>query len=404
MGLPKIAELQQKCVDLGYPWDQVASLGKAGCVSLLRKAHLPEGGLPYMELTPMLCFPMWKMHQWEQDAIWDNHSNMWVAQEKLNGVRVICHFVAGKGIYLHTRTTSVRTWRYQEVTEQFLLAEWIPDFSCTLDCEAIIDCPIDSGRKTGNTKSTLASTVTALHLEATESRRLQREQGAPLRLQVFDITQWGEIDLREDPLWIRLENLGMLIEVLGKTPIRDYFLFSEVIEEDFRGAMQRVVRAGGEGLIFKHLNSNYIDSSSRKRDGWVKTKRRMEFDAFVSGFKPGEPGTEWEGMVGSLEFSVYLTDNLSDPENPNKHIIGYASAMPMELREKVSERTELGLFLNKDYMGRVAQISGQDISARQLRLTHCTIDRWRDSGVDCKDSMECVESLGDLERMAKWVK
>ena len=51
--------------------------------------------------------------------------------------------------------------------------------------------------------------------------------------------------------------------------------------------------------------------------------------------------------------------------------------------------------------GRVAEISGQDISARELRLSHCTLERWRE-GADLKIEAECVTSLADLKTAAEW--
>lgn len=408
MGLPKLGDLVDKCLEWGvnptthyghYP-------SKAECVSLLRMIHMPAKGLPYTELTPMLCFPMWKMHSHEQDACWDGPG--WIAQEKLNGVRVICHFVAGKGIFLHTRTISVQTWRYAEVSQQFLFHDYVPDFSCTLDCEAIIDKPIDTRGYTGGggiTKSALASTVAALHIEAPESRRMQQMQEAPLRLQVFDIPIWKGRNICGMPLHERLKALNhfknISLGMLGSRNIGYYFEFPDYVGGNRRDFARQVIRKGGEGVILKNFNSPYIDSSSRRRDGWIKTKRRIEFDAFVTGFKQGEPGTEWENMVGSLEFSVYLEEGKFG--DPITHVIGYVAAMSMEERQQATRWNENGLSLNPELYGRVAEVSGQDISARELRLTHCILEKWR-VGVDYKNKIQCVEDLGMLERMAHWVK
>ena len=50
---------------------------------------------------------------------------------------------------------------------------------------------------------------------------------------------------------------------------------------------------------------------------------------------------------------------------------------------------------------RVAEISGQDISTRELRLSHCTLERWRE-GAGAKPESECVVKLADLKAAAEW--
>ena len=87
-----------------------------------------------------------------------------------------------------------------------------------------------------------------------------------------------------------------------------------------------MVAEGGEGVVLKYLGAGYEDSSSRKRGVWVKVKKRIEYDAFVSGFKLGEPGSGWEDLVGALEFSVMT-------ETGGKHVIGYCTNITLETRK-----------------------------------------------------------------------
>ena len=187
----------------------------------------------------------------------------------------------------------------------------------------------------------------------------------------------------------------------NNTEISRFFRGVPVEMDNKREYMQKIIRGGGEGVVLKNLESLYHDSTKRDRHSWVKAKRRMEFDAYVSGFRVGEPGTEWEGLVGSLEFSVWVDED----GKPVPHVIGYASAMTMEQRAFITTFHPNDAVGMKAFMyGRVAEISGQDISARELRLTHCKVERWRDPGVDYKAASDCVEDKKALERMAAWVK
>lgn len=399
--LPNLDKLVEKCRAIGK--EPVASgkrLSKDDCVKILREYHLPEGGLPYTELTPMLCFAEWNLKPEEQAKVWK--SPTWVAQRKLNGCRLIMHFVAGKGVYAHSRTISLKTWRFQELTQQLLFRDFVPDFDATIDCEVIVEKPIDTRGYTAKgelTKTSLHSTTALLHLEPEASRKVQIEQDAPLTVQVFDIPKIDDFDLRPAKLSQRLKYLQVFMDRISVTDVAKYFQFVPVTAEDKRGYFEKIVKEGGEGVILKNLNATYEDSSSRSRDGWIKVKKRIEYDAFVSGFKPGEPGSGWEKLVGALEFSVHTKDG-------KDHVIGYASNLPLELRKAmtIGGGTEPAPRLDQKWMGRVAEISGQDISARELRLSHCTLDRWRyEDGPDFKDESQCVVDMADLRSKAEWV-
>jgi len=398
--LPNLSKLIEKCEEIGFSQDSIPmkgkKLSKADCVAVLRQSELPEGGLPYTEITPMLCFAEWNLKLNEQKEIWT--SNKWVAQKKLNGCRLILHFVKDVGVFAHSRTVSVKTWRYQELTDHLLFKDFIPNFSATVDAEVIVEKPIDTRNYTAKgeiTKTSLHSTVSLLHIEAGASLEIQRKQDAPLMIQCFDIMRYEDRDLVQLPLYRRLEILTDFIKMIGETEVGKWFQFPEVQMENKKEFADRIIEEGGEGVILKNLEHKYVDSSSRPRKGWVKVKRRREHDAFVSGFKPGEVGSGWEMLVGALEFTVNLKDG-------GTHVIGFATNLPLETRKAITVLENGKPTLHQDWYNRVAEISGQDISARELRLSHCTIDRWRE-GIDGKQPEDCIEDMNDLKKAANWV-
>lgn len=400
--LPNLDKLVQKCAALGLEVKPAGKkLGKEDCVRVLRQHFLPPGGLPYEEVTPMLCFAEWNLKPDEQRAIWQ--STQWAAQRKLNGCRLIVHFVKGKGIYAHSRTVSLKTYRFQELTDQLLISKVKPTFSATVDCEVMIEKPIDTRSYTAKgeiTKTSLHSTTAVLHLEAEMARKIQVEQDCPLMFHVFDIMSLDGKKITHLMLKDRLQNLELVKDLIMATPeLAPYFVWPELVTIDKKGFAERIIAEGGEGVILKNLRAPYEDSSSRPRTGWVKVKKRIEFDAFVTGFKRGDADTAWKNMVGALEFSVYTKDGKT-------HVLGYGTNLTMEQRQKVTvyDKATDTVSLVPGVLGKVAEISGQDISARSLRLSHCTIDRWRPKdGPDGKRADECVVDLDDLEQRAEWV-
>lgn len=400
MGLPNLSALKKKCEELGLTVVQKGKRpAKDDYVVVLRDHFMPAGGLKYTELEPMLAFPIWNLSEEEAESIWG--SKRWVAQKKLNGCRVILHFIAGVGVFAHSRTVSLKTYRMQELTNQLLFHDYVPSFSATLDCEAIIEKSVDTRPYTPKgevTQTSLHSTTCALHLEAENSRRLQKEQDAPIVMQTFDIVNWKCLDLRNTRLEDRLIFLMEFEEEIKGTELAPFFEFPLVVYDNKKAFFEELVATGSEGVILKNLNAGYEDSSSRRRDGWVKVKKRMEFDAFVTGFKRGEAGSGWENLVGALEFSV-MTEN-------GPHPIGFASNFTMETRQKISSYDPVNnsVALDPRVYGKVAEISGQDISAREMRLSHCTIDRWRPKqGPDAKLAEDCKASLADLKEASRWV-
>lgn len=264
----------------------------------------------------------------------------------------------------------------------------------------MIDKPVDTRGYTSKgeiTKSSLHSTVAVLHILAPSARALQQDQNIHLHIHAFDCLSYRGVDITSRELATRLYKLNEIRELIRHIPeLEPYFDFPIFTGKQKRKLYQKIVQRGGEGVILKNQNSPYIASSSRSRN-WVKVKKQIEFDAFVTGFIQGKKGTAWEPYIGAIEFSVILSDNAN-----KKHVLGFASNITLEERKKATIQTAEGPALNPDYYGRVAEISGQDLSARQLRLTHCKIQRWRTKS-DGKRPEECYARIADLSRMAAWV-
>jgi len=398
--LPNLVVLEKKCASLGLTVSPKGKkLAKQDCVDVLRQHFLPAGGLPYQEMAPMLCFAEWNLKESEQKDMWEGPD--WVAQVKMNGCRLVIHFVKDVGVFAHSRTVSVKTYRYEEATDQLLISSFKPAFSATVDAEVMIEKPVDTRPYTAKgqiTKSSLHSTTAVMALKPENSRKLQVEQDAPLQFHIFDVMRWEGQDLRGLKLAARETHRAHFEDLIAKTEIGKNFHFPPLVKANRRAFYEGILAAGGEGVIMKNLKSTYEDSSSRLRTHWVKVKKRIEFDAFVIGFERGDAGKGWENLIGDLHFGIHTEKGI--------HMLAKCSNMTMETRQKISiyDPATNTVSMDPNMYQKVAEISGQDVSSREYRLSHATIDRWRPKqGPDAKNADQCQVKMADLITAAEWV-
>lgn len=148
----------------------------------------------------------------------------------------------------------------------------------------------------------------------------------------------------------------------------------------------KIVAEGGEGVVLKNVNYHYEDSNSRSRFGWVKVKRCVELTAYVSGFEQGKPGSEWEDYVSCLIFSVITKQG--------HFTVAKVSNLPWQFRKDISlkDSSTNKVKLRMDVYGKVAALSGLEMSKRAFRLVHPKIVQWRD---DLKQ-VQCIYAKEDL--------
>ena len=131
--------------------------------------------------------------------------------------------------------------------------------------------------------------------------------------------------------------------------------------------------------IIKNVNAPYHATTSRTIDQ-VKLKRTIseginrDLDAWITGFIPSSKDKGWSEYIGALVFSckVKMKDG-----SIKTHVIGACSGIPLEVRKAATILIDGTPTLNPEWLGRVATLSGQNISARKLALTHAVIQNWR---------------------------
>ncbi len=390
----RLAELQALCRDLDLTVYLGPRKAKGDYLEALRVHYLKRDypqGQPFTELSPMLSFPYWNLHADERERLWEDH-NAWLVQQKFDGCRAIVHFVRGVGTFVHGRNIDTSTYRRTDLTFHTLFADLVPNFSAIVDTEVVMEFQIDTApftSKGSRIKPSLQAVSAVLALRPPSARMLQAQQLAPLRFKVFDIVQWDGQDLRRKVLCERLPYLQDFLTEVKPTSAGQYFEIAPHQLYAKKLFFDRVLASGGEGVIFKNLNHVYQDSSKRSRRGWIKHKRSVELDAFVSGHELGKPTGRWKNRIATLLFSV-------DTEN-GLHLIAKISSLPKRERAAITVKDPVSkvVSLHPGVIGRVAHLVGAEITSKSLRLLHPRVVRWSRLGVVSKDC--CVYSMEGIK-------
>lgn len=345
--------------------------------------------------SPMLCRQFKDLKPEEQKDIWREGSK-WYFEEKIDGNRMVIIYTDKDGLEFFSRNNSVEDFLPVPYTQNILMENVdltpLKGMNFMIDSEVVSTNPNIStvlGSRGVVTATQLQATTAILALNPTQSLEIQRVD--PLKFLVFDCMFKDNEDLRDKPLKDRKRALKVIFDALKQTGlIVEHPAMTTKNKKDF---YEQIIARGGEGVVAKHIDSKYISTSSRSRDGWIKIKRSASesllnagisdtLDAFVSGFELGDEEKGWAGLVGCLIFSVYLRDkdgNVSD----TPHEIAKVTNIPLELRKQITVTKDGEPTLHPKMYGKVASIDGQDISARSLRLTHARLVNWRpDRSVD----------------------
>jgi ATP-dependent DNA ligase len=336
-----------------------------------------------------------------------------LAEIKTDGCRMLVSYYPGVGLELFSRNRSVVDFLFGQYSNQVYgltqdVTKDIFPVSFVLDSELVSLNPSVNGHVV--TDSVLSAVVAMLGMNQRESFRMQADAGYPLRFQVFDILQYDGKSvmglLLRERKWLLHEVLVKLWEAAARLDLPQLKWFQEVetVYGGFGSKLEyyrAVTGRGGEGLVIKDVNSVYNPREARggMGAGWIKWKRNIretlggDVDAFVSGFHEGVAGSQFEGLVGSLEFSVYLSPS------GEKHVIANVSGLPEDLRRSISVKGPDGkMALDSRCYGWVASINGQDISTRSRSFAHARIVRWR-KGADAKAPHDCVMAEADLNAL-----
>lgn len=330
--------------------------------------------------TPQLCRRIKDLKDAQQQLVWE--SDDWIAEEKIDGCRcLIIWDCYEKKFHFFSRNNSVTDYLPQDYSDTIYVTS--KDFHyphCfVLDAEVISTNP--EAETNIQCLTQLQSTAALLALNPEDSIAIQKV--TPLKFIIFDCLydgdrlidkQWTVRHSHAADLFNRLSASGFCCElnkVVENTKDNPYAK---------REYYEQIVARNGEGVVLKNKNAVYHATSSRTID-CVKVKRSTsdtianDIDAFITDYVIGNDDTRNENMVVGFVFSVKMQ---KDDGTIVTHPIATCANVSDFIKEDATVISEDGsIKLNPDYYGRVATVQGQNVSARNLRLTHATIVSWR---------------------------
>jgi ATP-dependent DNA ligase len=247
------------------------------------------------------------------------------AQEKLDGMRAIVH-ITRTGFRIFSRSAGVEDpTRPLEKTSALphLAFHLFPKLVGTiLDGEILLP---------GSDSATLAGTVH--RIKVADENRL-------VKLFVFDVLKYKDIGLENETLNGRISCLHLLSTQIHSPYI--VFLPWAFSTEEKRKLYKDVLARGGEGIMLKRLDANYLQGG-RPANNWYKAKKSATFDCVIMGFSKGKG--KYNNRVGAVVFGQYINGKLTE--------LGQASGMSDSIREDMS-------LTPQKYIGQVITIKGME--------------------------------------------
>lgn len=335
-----------------------------------------------------LCRRIQTLKESDQQKVWE--SDDWIAEEKVDGNRMALLWDADeKQFHFFSRNNSMVDYLPQDYKDTIYITSNNFDYdkNFVLDTEVISTSP---NIETNDTQclTQLQSTSALLALNPDDSIAIQRND--PLKFIVFDCLYHDESYM--DKPWVeRHKQTELLCNILKEhnfncelNPVIENTEYNKNKKREF---FDELIDNQKEGIILKNKYAKYHATSSRTID-CVKVKRSTsdsltnDIDAFITDYVVGNDDTRNENMVVGFIFSVRLEKEDGTIVN---HNIAVCSNISDYIKEDATVIDDNGnVSLNNDYYFRVATLKGQNISARNMRLTHAVIDTWRlDKSADC---------------------
>ena len=389
----RIDYLDSRCRELGLEVKQAGNkLRKDDYVRALRNHFLLEkygsmDNIPWSMKFMLsieclqLCRRIQTLKESDQRKVWE--SDDWIAEEKLDGNRmVICWDADEKQFHFFSRNNSMVDYLPQDYKDTIYITadKFDYDKNFVLDAEVISTSP---NIETNDTQclTQLQSTSALLALNPDDSIAIQRND--PLKFIVFDCLYHDESYM--DKPWVeRHKQTELLCNILKEhnfncelNPVIENTEYNKNKKREF---FDELIDNQKEGIVLKNKYAKYHATSSRTID-CVKVKRSTsdsltnDIDAFITDYVVGNDDTRNENMVVGFIFSVRLE---KEDGNIVNHKIAVCSNISDYIKEDATVIDDNGnVSLNNDYYFRVATLKGQNISARNMRLTHAVIDTWR---------------------------
>ena len=245
-------------------------------------------------LKPMLCDVA--------DAVPDGDDD-WIIERKLDGWRAVAHRTPNR----------VRLYGGRNGSEYTGKLPYIEAVLTRLPEDTAVDGELIAPDGWGSVQGTMTRGGTAPHEPSAAN--------PPLLYVLFDVLKVQGQDVRKLP-W--RERRALLAASGFSGPL---VFTSETFPSDLR-VYQQFLDEGHEGAVAKHVDSKYV--AGKNHHSWVKVKPTLTGEALIRGFKPGTPGSDFDGTLGALELEM-----LDANDQPNGVRCKAGSGLDRDLRDLI---------------------------------------------------------------------
>lgn len=126
---------------------------------------------------------------------------------------------------------------------------------------------------------------------------------------LIDIREFKGQSLLHEPYWVRRAILEYVYHgyIKGIDP-NGYIVLPPILDGDPNEEFGKIVKRGGEGVIFKRTDALYIPGK-KPADNWVKGKKKITYDVVMMGLNAGTGKNA--NIFGSIKFGHYIDGKLT---------------------------------------------------------------------------------------------
>ncbi len=267
------------------------------------------------------------------EKLWDDSE--WKSQVKLDGWRELLHFGGDlPRVFLTGRRVSSVTG---------LLSEKALNVPC-LWPNADLGYTVLDGEVMPPDGAGFRDMASILNADPEVAAETIERLGPPI-YRVFDVLFHDGVDVRE---YSQLERSSLCSSIADR--LSNPLITSVPLLPSSRAEYERIVAAGGEGVILKNIFAQYGDTSA-----WKKVKKYSTLDVIVTGFTEAKFGRtgKYDGQIGAAIVSVFMSDG-------SMCEVGQVSGM--------DDATRLEMTANPGrWVGTVIEVAAQEFGKQRLR-------------------------------------
>lgn len=145
--------------------------------------------------------------------------------------------------------------------------------------------------------------------ELAMERTMALDPSKRLHYMLIDIREYMGHNLVNEPYWVRRAILEWVYHTyIEKIDTYGYIVLPPILMGDPNDEFSRIVKRGGEGVIFKRTDALYIPGK-KPANNWVKGKKKITYDVVMMGLNAGTGKNA--DIFGSIKFGHYIDGKLT---------------------------------------------------------------------------------------------